>query len=54
VTCQGAVIAIFDRGQGQQQPKQDESTIDQVDIRGPEPHDHDPSGAASALARESG
>jgi hypothetical protein len=35
------------RGQGQQQPWQVMATIDQADIRGSEPHNHDPSGAAS-------
>jgi len=29
-------------------------TIDQADIRGSEPHNHDPSGAASDYKRESG
>jgi hypothetical protein len=35
------------RGQGQQQPWPVMATIDQADIRGSEPHGHDPSGAAS-------
>jgi hypothetical protein len=35
------------RGQGQQQPGQVLATIDQSDIRGSKPHNHDPSGAAS-------
>ena len=35
------------RGQGKQQPGQVWATIDQSDIRGSEPHGHDPSGAAS-------
>jgi hypothetical protein len=35
------------RGQGQQQPWQVMATIDQADIRGSEPHNHNPSGAAS-------
>jgi hypothetical protein len=35
------------RGQGQPQPWQVMATIDQADIRGSEPHNHDPSGAAS-------
>jgi len=35
------------REQGQQQPWQVMATIDQADIRGSEPHNHDPSGAAS-------
>ena len=30
------------------------ATIDQADIRGSEPHNHDPSGAASDYAREYG
>ena len=30
------------------------ATIDQADIRGSEPHNHDPSGAASGYHRESG
>jgi len=30
------------------------ATIDQADIRGSEPHNHDPSGAASDFERESG
>jgi hypothetical protein len=34
------------RGQDQQQPWQVMATIDQADIRGSEPHNHDPSGAA--------
>ena len=42
------------RGQGQQQPWQVMATIDQADIRGSEPHNHDPSGAASDYSRESG
>jgi hypothetical protein len=35
------------RRQGQQPPWQVMATIDQADIRGSEPHNHDPSGAAS-------
>jgi hypothetical protein len=35
------------RGRSQQQPWQVMATIDQADIRGSEPHNHDPSGAAS-------
>jgi hypothetical protein len=35
------------RGQGQPRPWQVMATIDQADIRGSEPHNHDPSGAAS-------
>ena len=35
------------RGQGQPQPWQVMATIDQADIRGSKPHNHDPSGAAS-------
>ena len=30
------------------------ATIDQADIRGSRPHNHDPSGAASDYSRESG
>ncbi len=30
------------------------ATIDQADIRGSKPHNHDPSGAASDYSRESG
>jgi hypothetical protein len=40
-------LYLFFRGQGQQQPWQVMATIDQADIRGSEPHNHDPSGAAS-------
>ena len=47
MTGQGALVVFFDRGQGQQQPWQVMATIDQADIRGSEPHNHDPSGAAS-------
>jgi hypothetical protein len=57
VTCQYPHIAGVDfvvvfafvvvRGQGQQQPGQVLATIDQSDIRGSEPHNLDPSGAAS-------
>jgi hypothetical protein len=52
VTCQylqivGVVFVVVLRGQGQQQPWQVMATIDQADIRGSEPHNHDPSGAAS-------
>jgi hypothetical protein len=53
-TGQGALVVFFDRGQDQQQPWQVMATIDQADIRGSEPHNHDPSGAASDYARESG
>jgi hypothetical protein len=35
------------RGQDQQQPWQIMATIDQDDIRGSGPHNHDPSGATS-------
>jgi hypothetical protein len=59
VTCQylqiaGVVFVVVLRGQGQQQPLQVMATIDQADIRGSEPHGHDPSGAASDFERESG
>jgi len=52
VTCQylqivGVVFAVVFREQDQQQPWQVMATIDQADIRGSEPHNHDPSGAAS-------
>ena len=47
------VFAVV-RGQGQPQPGQFEATIDQSDIRGSKPHNHDPSGAASDCYRESG
>jgi hypothetical protein len=47
VTGQGALVVFFERGQGQRQPKQLMATIDQADIRGSEPHNQDPSGAAS-------
>jgi hypothetical protein len=42
------------RGQSEQQPRQFSATIDQSDIRGSEPHNLDPSGAASDCYRESG
>src|SRR6202021_1624167 len=42
------------REQGQQQPWQVMATIDQADIRGSEPHNHDPSGAPSDCYRKSG
>jgi hypothetical protein len=54
VTGQGALVVSFERGQGQQQPWQVMATIDQADIRGSKPHNHDPSGAASDYYRESG
>ena len=41
------VVRLFLRGQGEQQPGQVLATIDQSDIRGSEPHNLDPSGAAS-------
>jgi hypothetical protein len=41
------VVRLFCRGQGEQQAGQVLATIDQSDIRGSEPHNHDPSGAAS-------
>src|SRR5277367_6191204 len=47
VTGQDALVVFFGRGQGQQQPRQVMATIDQADIRGSKPHNHDPSGAAS-------
>jgi hypothetical protein len=43
----GKFLLLPFRGQGQQQPWQVMATIDQADIRGSEPHNHDPSGAAS-------
>ena len=43
----GWFLYLSFRGQGQQQPWQVMATIDQADIRGSEPHNHDPSGAAS-------
>jgi hypothetical protein len=42
-----AVAFAVDRGQGQQQSGQVWATIEQSDIRGSEPHNLDPSGAAS-------
>ncbi len=42
-----AVVFVFPQAQGEQQPGQVLATIDQSDIRGSEPHNHDPSGAAS-------
>jgi hypothetical protein len=50
----GWFLYLSFRGQGQQQPWQVMATIDQADIRGSEPHNHDPSGAASDYSRESG
>jgi hypothetical protein len=41
------VVRRFCRGQGEQRAEQFLATIDQSDIRGSEPHNHDPSGAAS-------
>jgi len=49
-----SVVFAFVRGQSEQQPRQILATIDQSDIRGPEPHNHDPSGAASDCYREPG
>jgi len=49
-----ALVVYSERGQGQQQPWQVMATIDQADIRGSKPHNHDPSGAASDYYRESG
>jgi hypothetical protein len=43
----GWFLHLSFRAQGQQQPWQVMATIDQADIRGSEPHNHDPSGAAS-------
>jgi hypothetical protein len=45
VTGQGALVVSLAGGQGQQQPRQVMATIDQADIRGSKPHNHDPSGA---------
>jgi hypothetical protein len=50
----GVVFVVVLRGRSQQQPWQVMATIDQADIRGSEPHNHDPSGAASDYSRESG
>jgi hypothetical protein len=50
----GWFLHLSFRGQDQQQPWQVMATIDQADIRGSEPHNHDPSGAASDYLRESG
>ena len=47
-------VVAFLRVQSEQQPGQVLATIDQSDIRGSEPHNHDPSGAASDCYRESG
>ncbi len=47
-------LHLLFRGRSQQQPWQVMATIDQADIRGSEPHNHDPSGAASDYSRESG
>ena len=41
------VVFAFPRGQSEQQTGHVLATIDQSDIRGSEPHNHDPSGAAS-------
>ena len=48
------VVVFAFREQSEQQPGQVSATIDQSDIRGSEPHNHDPSGAASDCCRESG
>jgi hypothetical protein len=48
------VVFVVVRGQSEQQSGQFSATIDQSDIRGPEPHNLDPSGAASDCCRESG
>src|ERR1017187_8826040 len=50
----GWFLYLSFRGQDQQQPWQVMATIDHADIRGSEPHNHDPSGAASDYKRESG
>ena len=51
----GEVVFVLEiRGQGEPQSRQVMATIDQADIRGSEPHNHDPSGAASDCYRESG
>jgi len=53
----GFVVVVgvaFCRGQSEQQLEQFSVTIDQSDIRGSEPHNLDPSGAASDCYRESG
>jgi hypothetical protein len=50
----GWFLYLSFRGQDQQQPWQVMATIDQADIRGSEPHNDDPSGAASDYSRESG
>jgi hypothetical protein len=42
-----AVAFSFFRAQSEQQSGQVLATIDQSDIRGSKPHNHDPSGAAS-------
>jgi len=48
------VVFVVVRGQSEQQSGQFSATIDQSDIRGSEPHNLDPSGAASDCYRESG
>jgi hypothetical protein len=48
------VCFVVVRGQSEQQSGQFSATIDQSDIRGSEPHNLDPSGAASDCCRESG
>ena len=48
------VVAFLSRRQSEQQSEQFSATIDQSDIRGSKPHNHDPSGAASDCYRESG
>ena len=48
------VVFVVVRGQSEQQSGQFSATIDQSDIRGSEPHNLDPSGAASDRYRESG
>jgi hypothetical protein len=48
------VVFVVVRGQSEQQSGQFSATIDQSDIRGSEPHNLDPTGAASDCCRESG
>jgi hypothetical protein len=48
------VVFVVVQGQSEQQTGQFSATIDQSDIRGSEPHNLDPSGAAFDCYRESG
>jgi hypothetical protein len=48
------VVFFVFRGQSEQQSGQIEATVDQSDIRGSEPHNLDPSGAASDCYRAFG